>query len=330
MGVPRYCDNRSTLLKREVAILRTESEPGMDFGNLYAVNTLTPTEMRTRMTIDPVDQNDEVERRMEQDVDIGDPNSLWFRPLRNFLVTGKPPTRTTMVLLQHPRKTAPVFAVSRTTKDRVVLWPIPSSSPVLSLKPGSIPEFDHVTLELSSGRIHATSVKLSGKRKQFDSSDFNKAQSWKLFPLEGTGCSLFATLCVKIKTLMAQDSILQRRDRIPTTDRERRIEVLTQYSQQLQTTSIPIQQTDLSTDCGFCWILLQTDRAVAPQLTADSFPYCGVDEAIEGWPAGFPTVISARMADIDDQTRLVIAVTCPPGISKQEVLVGLPRSLARQ
>ena len=105
---------------------------------------------------------DDVARLFREHDDIGPDSSLWLRAIGQLTRHGKPLGQAVALVFKAPDlDPLPFGIVTATENNRLVFWPtLPSG---LDMPCGDIKAVDHITLELPSGKSHATGYKANSR-----------------------------------------------------------------------------------------------------------------------------------------------------------------------
>ncbi len=268
----------------------------------------------------------DVESLFRERDDIGDGTSLWLRPLRLFFSLGKPPGEFTVLAFRLPTGSFPFAVLTRTKRARIVFWPIlPKNATHAIHDSGTIPNFDHITLEFPSERIHATAFTPKGKRRHFDATCIRDQRAWRLCEYRGSGLARFLTMIVKLRVVREQEVIVQRRVAMPNTDADRRTKAFIEFANKMRVIHVNLPPHDSSCDYVYCTMFYDRDpTALQPVLTQEMFQPIDADSHIDDWPDGNTFGIQPTLISVDSETRFLVATSCPPGIAKSDVVIGFP------
>lgn len=238
-------------------------------------------------------------------------HSLWARPMRPLLDEGKPIGEVVILCLDAPGIDLwPICAVTHTSKDRLVAWPI--LPPNVASQAVAI---DHITLELSSGKIHGTGFRADGRRRV-------TTNPWRLHEFRKNGLTFWFRLVVRFSVLKTQGLHVERQVKFPASDDARRQQEFARYGQNLDIVGVPLPSANPQGDCVLCSICLVSGES--PVLNEDIFLCGGIDNFVESWQDG--TLFAAAYRDtFVGEKRLLVATACPPGRAAEDVVVGLAR-----
>lgn len=247
-----------------------------------------------------------------------DDPSLWFRPLRQLVEDGKPLPETTILAFGPlPEGDLPFGAICRTHRQRVVFWSaLPRGLRLFGDERVAVVT-DHVTLELPSGKTHATSYEESGASK-------HHRRGWRLENVGETGLALWFSLLVRRCVLEEQHRAVERNVRVPRSDRDRREAEFRKYAQQLRFQ--PVRIPPGGDTCSFFYFAIYLERSeqshpeLPPGLSQlGSFP----DGLVRGWPDNSRIALQPMRFALGD-LRLLFVTAAPPGELAAEYF-GFPR-----
>ena len=249
----------------------------------------------------------------------GDSASLWFRPLRQLFESGKPPGLATILTFGPlPEGNLPFGAICRTRHDRVVFWPVlPVALPLFGDERTQLVT-DHVTLELSNDKIHATSYDRDGSCQ-------HHRRGWRLQHLPDAGVAKWFELAVRRSVLQEQHNAVERNVRIPTRDRDRRLAEYRRYAEQMKIQAVRVPPEADRGTFFYCAVYVERGESAQPQVT-DAMSRLGPfpDRLIHGWPDDHPIVVQPMRVALAD-LRLLLVTGAPPGELSQECF-GFPRA----
>lgn len=264
--------------------------------------------------------NDNVSRLFREHNNIGPDSSLWLRPLRQLFKDGKP-TGQLVVLTVSPteQQRLPFGMLTKTKKDRIIFWPTLPSGVNMVCAGVKVDVFDHITLVFPSEKIHVTAYKTSGQA-------IHVGRAWRTHHFSSCNISLWFMLLVRVSILRQQDMAVQRRVKMPTTDKKRRVDEFIRYRNNLSFSNISLPHSDPQCDYIYCGFYLAPDSITEDQLSTSIFPAdSSLASEIEGWPDGNMFQIAWSQLRIG-QRIICIATACPPGKLRSDVSLGFPRS----
>jgi hypothetical protein len=273
------------------------------------------------MAHDQSHDDDEVARLFRENPDLGPDSSLWLRPLRQFIQEGKPvgPVVAFSIALPEPRGS--VFGVlSVTRRQRLVFWPVLPAAASMVFSGEVVKALDHITLELPSGRVHATAYDTAGQR-------VHGSRGWKLRPLAGCNSALWFNLMVRVDVLGQQATAVQRSVTTPSSDAARREREFREYASRFAFSQIELPPHQSNPDYVYFGVCLTAEGGTPDALSQSMLPTGpGIDDLIEGWPDGDIFPIAGSHVPLGAHA-LCIAAACPPGRLLSDVAFGFPRRL---
>ena len=273
--------------------------------------------------INNTSSNDDIARLFREHGNIGHDSSLWLRPLRQLIKNGKPVGQTIVLTLSMSKQQkVPLGILTETKRNRLIFWPIlPQKVKIVFNDEEMVGVFDHITLEFPSEKIHVTAYNTNGEA-------IHNRQSWKTHRYANSPLALWFILLVRIPILCQQDMAVQRRIKIPTTDKERRLDEISRYIRKLSFKNIKLQVCNKKHDCICCILYLAPESFTIGQFPHSVIPINSLASAIQGWSEEdqFQTKISILKLD---QRTICLATACPPGILSpgQDVSIGFPQHI---
>lgn len=271
------------------------------------------------------DHSSESAQLFRDNDDLGANSSLLLRAARMLLQDGKPLGQLTMLSFPTSEHGAlPFGALTHTQKGRVVFWPVVPRQTEMTAYPGAVKIFDHLTLELTNEKTHATAYDAAGKAQHYDASDFGHFQSWRLQHMEGTGLALWFSILVRWSVLQDQDLAVQRRASMPTADTARRTMEFLRFASQIKPMDVPLPSGPPAGDYVCCFAYVVTDNSHKIEVTSDAFDPGVFSSKVNGYSVPPELEISALKLNYAE-TQFVFAVACPSGTLTEELIVGYPR-----
>lgn len=261
--------------------------------------------------------------------DIGAPSSLWLRPIRQLLDSGKPVEQLTVLAFRGQETGAYPFGVlTHTKKQRVVFWPVlPLDADMVAGK-GKKNVVDHITLELTNQRTHITAYDARGRASHFKAADFGHDEAWRLQETEGSGLALWFTMLVRWSVLLDQELAVQRSRQAPTpAEAERRKALFASIAARMKVMDVPLPKSASEPEYVYCAVYFVTGADGEFAFSDGLFPSGQVDTEVEGWPNGSQFEIQPMRLRYE-HTQYVLATTCPPGRLRHDVIMGFPRRKA--
>lgn len=280
------------------------------------------------MVGDPVphrtDSND-IERLFRENEDLGVDSSLWLRAARQLMCDGKPLGQLTVLAFKSADgKSLPFGALAHTNRDRIIFWPVLPRNAEMVARKGTLDVLDHLTLELPSGKMHATAYGVTGEPVHCSAADLGHPQAWRLHRLEGHDLALWFTLLVRWDVLKEQDFAVQRRVKMPRGDEQRRTQEFVRFAGQIKVMDVPLPETVLEPNYVYCLAYFVPDACAEVTLPPGAILTSGLGAHIDGCRAD--AIVDVRPLKLRyEHTQFVFAAACPPGTLTDDVFVGLPR-----
>ncbi len=249
--------------------------------------------------------------------DVQNMTSLWFRPMRYLFEHGSPLSKMTCLAVGTSTSDVLPFGIlSHTERDRLIFWPaIPPNVKMLS-DDGKKGVTDHVTLELGSKKLHVTSFDSSGDR-------IHNTRGWRAHQFGDSGLAYLFSFLVKWSVLESQDWKPNVRVKMPPSDKKRRTDI---FANQLSKIHIQCIQLPPNTPKGdylrsFFYLVTDCDRST--QVTSEMLQIGDVEATIDRYPASSSVPANTVAIDVDS-CRVVVAITSPPGILREDLSIGFP------
>jgi len=267
---------------------------------------------------------DDVARLFREHDDIGPDSSLWLRPLRQLVKDGKPIGQVVALTVSPMEQLKlPFGMLTQTEKNRLIFWPILPSGVNMICAGETVDVFDHITLEFPSEKIHMTAYDTNGQ-------PIHVARAWRTHHFSDCDLALWFFLLVRVSILRQQDIAVQRRVKMPTTDKERRTNEFLCYTQNLRLSNISLPPREPEYDYIYFGLYLAPDSIRADQLSPSILPAgSSMNSQIEGWPEGNVFQIAVSRLTFGQRT-ICVATACPPGRLRSDVFVGFPRTINSQ
>ncbi len=265
-------------------------------------------------------ENNDIERLFRDNDDVGADSSLLLRPLRQLFKKGKP-VGDIMMLTVSPTGDVkfPFGMLTETKRARLVFWPILPSGVSVVCAGEEIEGLDHITLEFPSEKIHLTAYDAKGQSSHIK-------RGWKMQHLSCCPLGVWFRQMFRVSLLSEQDTAVQRRVHIPTTDADRRLNEFVGNGGNIHLWDVPLPPADAVGDFIYLGVSLDDEPKATCQITPAVLPAdTSLNSVIEGWPEGheFQIMPSRRMFG---QRSICVATACPPGRLLSDVCIGLPRA----
>lgn len=278
------------------------------------------------MSEGPAGNLEDIEQLFRENDNIGADSSLWLRAARQLLQHGKPVGQLTVLAFKSADgRSLPFGALTHTTRNRSLFWPVLPRNAQTVAKQGAIDVIDHVTLELPSEKVHATAYDGTGMSVHHSAADLGHTRAWRLQRFEGRNLALWFTMLVRWDVLEEQDFAVQRLVRMRTTDAERRKQEFARLAGQIKVMNVPLPATASDPSYVYCLAYFVTGPATDVEFPPEALATAGLDEHIDGFPDG--TIFPVRpLKLLYERTQFIFAAACPPGTLKHDVIVGFPRA----
>ncbi len=273
-----------------------------------------------------LNDNDDLAKLFRESGDIGAQSSLWIRPMRQLLDSGKSIGQLTFLAFRGQDTGAYPFGVlTHTKKQRVVFWPVLPLDADMIAAEGKVGVADHITLELANRKTHVTAYDVHGQASHFRAVDFGHKQAWRLHENKGSGLALWFTMLVRWSVLLDQETAVQRCTEAPTpAEAERRKELFASIAARMKVIDVPLPKSVTSPEYVYCAVYVVTDADGEVTFSDGLFPSGHVDTAVDGWPDGSELEIQPMRLRYE-HAQYVVATSCPPGRAQQDVMIGLHR-----
>jgi len=248
--------------------------------------------------------------RAKKSTSIPTEKSLLFRAMRPLLDDGSPVGPLTLLGIKSGRECGayPFFALALTKKGRLVAWP------VLPNVKGMF-DIDHITLELSNGRLHRTCFNANGEREA-------TTVGWRVQEFPSANVDLCLNFIIRSAVIEAQELVIERWMKSPTPeDAERRKLEFVRFAQNLRV--VDVNAPPAEGDYLIGSFLLHRDPSTAPNVIPEWLFASKVDNEIDGWLNG-TFAVGVTKAQVG-AVNLLVAVARPPGRARSDVVIGFPR-----
>ena len=263
--------------------------------------------------------DDDVARLLRESDDLGSDSSVWLRAFRQLFRDGKPIGSLVALAIDLPEPHGSVFGLLTVTpKQRLVFWPVLPAAANMVFSGEVVKALDHITLELPSGRIHATAHDVAGRR-------IHDSRGWKLQPLAGCNSALWFNLLVRVDVLSQQATVVQRSVAGPSSDAARREQEFREAAGRFAFSRVALPPRESVLDYVYFGVCLTREGATPDVLSQSMLPTGpGIDDQIEGWPDGDVFPIAGTSLTVGGRS-MCIAAACPPGRLLSDVVIGFPR-----
>jgi len=252
---------------------------------------------------------------------IGPDSSIWVRPLRQLFKNGKPVGKVAgLRVFLNKHELCPLGMLTHTGKNRLVFWPVWPSGVNMVCGDEIVDIFDHITLEFPSEKTHVTAYDSNSKPIHF-------TRGWRTQHYLGSELRLWFTLLARASILRQHGMEMQRRVKVPKSDKDRRTDAFARFVQNLSFVNITLPPHDADFDYIYCGLFLAPDS-----ITSDQLPDPGLSgdvtltSQLDGWEKGEFEVLTTRFSFA--QQTFCIATSCPSGKLQPDVAIGFPRQRA--
>jgi hypothetical protein len=265
--------------------------------------------------------DDDIARLFRDNDNIGSDSSLWLRPLRQLFIDGKPVSKVVALMVSpiEPIK-LPFGMLTQTERNRFIFWPILPSGVKMRCDGEKVDVFDHITLEFPSEKIHTTTYDIDGL-------PIHNTRAWGTHSFSDSDLALWFILLVRVSILRQQDMAVQQCVKMPTTDKERRINEFVRYPKNISLLNVPLPPCKEECDYIYFSFYLAPDSIKIDQSSFSNLPSgSAMDSEIEGWDDGNEFQVKVSHLTFDQRT-ICVATACPPGRLRSDVSVGFPRRM---
>ncbi len=230
--------------------------------------------------------------------------SVIWKPLQRLFADGSPASSVAILYFDvGSGRRLPFAAITRTRRNRLVLWPPSDARRAWRFQDGSDFHVHHVTLELDNGTTHLTHFDASNNR-------VHRADGWRLLPSQG-GSRLWLVGAFKLAVLEKQVGVVEQSVNMPVADSARRHREFERYASQLA--HIDIRTPPVRGDCLIAAIHLLSSDPQRDQLDRAHFPMAPFwNELIDDWPDGDKFPVGVTGVQLGEQ-RLLVQTVSPLG-----------------
>lgn len=268
---------------------------------------------------DTPQDDDAISRLFRENDDIGSDSSLWLRPLRQLLRDGKPlGDNVALTVIVGGGMCWPLGMFTETKKNRLVFWPVWPSGLDMTCDAGGPRTFDHTTFEFPSEKIHVTGY---DERQEPVRGD----RTYRARHYPDSNLAMWFELLIQTRVLRQQETAVQRRVRMPSADKDRRLNEVAQYSKALRFWDVQLPERETEYDYIYMRVYVAPEpitRADLPTSVVDFDPRA-LREVIDGLPDSGATLLNAASRTLRQRTICVV-VGCPSGKLRDGVCVGFP------
>ncbi len=151
---------------------------------------------------------------MRQVAEVGELNSPWWHCMRTLMEEGKPLSSLYRIAFTFAlERTFPFATLCKTEKNRLIFWPVFEKDLPFPKTDAAQVLWDHITLELGSGKCHPTWYNAKGDRKSPEPS-----LGWRIQPLQGAPLAHWLSILAPKQLIEQQDLEVQVNVRTPAND----------------------------------------------------------------------------------------------------------------
>lgn len=244
--------------------------------------------------------------------------SVIWKPMHRLLGEGNPTDPTSILHFDlGGGRHLPFAAVSKTRRNRVVLWPPFDSRQQARSAAGVDFPIHHVTLELSNGQTHFTRFDPTERR-------VHENPGWQLSP-ETDGLRLWLVGVFHIPLLEQQYGALEQNVRMPTSDSARRVEESKRYYASL--TMEHLKTPSPLGDYLIAVFYLPSDPSFRGPVLPQHFPIGAFSaDLITGWTVDDPIEYVASSVCVGG-LKLIVLTAAPAGRFIEGCCLGGPKGL---
>jgi hypothetical protein len=269
--------------------------------------------------------HDDIERLFREQDNIGPDSSLWLRPLHQLIKDGKPVGQVIAITISMSEKQRfPLGILAQTKSNRTIFWPILPKKAKIMCDEEIKDVFDHITLELPSENIHVTTYDTNAKASHL-------RRAWRMYHFSNSTLALWFMMLVRIPILRQQDKAVQRRIKMPTSDRNRRVQEFSRYINNFSFNNVNMPDCNEQQDCICCIPYLAPESFTIDQFSSSVIPFGLLASVLEGWSELNQLYTNISLLKLGQQT-ICLAIFCPPGrlYPNSDVFIGFPQSAGLQ
>ena len=254
--------------------------------------------------------NDE---QMDGRISHAETGLLW-RCARQMLNDGNPAPEIVLSHVTLDDEAYPCLAMTLTNRDRLVCWGILPPELRTSAEAGRLRLTDHVTVELSNRRVHATSY---GE----DNSARHDTRGWKLISYEKNGLSFAFGFAARVSTMQSQLTDTSREIRTPASDNQRRIEEFRNFAGKVKHRELKYTPADNISQDWVLGLVYVIDRE-KPTFSPSAIPPLKewFDASVDDWEDDEKYGLMPNLIQVGS-LQIVICVGLPPGRLRLESFV---------
>lgn len=262
--------------------------------------------------------DDDFARIFRDNDDLGDDSSFWIRAARELFVKQSPLGPVTLLTTGPTSESQMSLALlSHTKNERLVIWPALGKGLKMECDGQVVDLFHHVTVEFPKGKIHLTSYDVSG-------TPIRIGQALRVVQYPNSPLSVCYVMLVKTEVLKEQETMIQRKLRVPPGHEQRLQDWFLEYLKSITISESRLTPNDGGYDYVYYGIFLGPRPLAVDQLPLDLLPIDILRSEVDGFELTPEYQTSVTPFKVGDRT-LWIATACPPGILRKQVVVRFPR-----
>ena len=266
--------------------------------------------------------DDDVERRFQENDNLGDCSSFWYRATRLFFDGVGPVGKTTM-LTAGPSlndQSLVLGLLTHTKNRRLIYWPALAKGGKMVEDGGeTMADFDHITLEFPSERTHLTYYDERGVKQHL-------SREGRTYPIGNSPLSAWFQILVKIEVLRNQDMEIQRLVQATPEHKSRMVEWLNQFCGSISGAPIIVPLECESQDYIHYAVHLDPKHLPTEQLPpiGQLLDNAGLSKYVTGWETGKDYKVAVSPVNVEGVPLRLVAA-CPPGTLRPSVACLLAR-----
>lgn len=261
--------------------------------------------------------DEEIARYFRESDRLGHESSLLLRLMRRLIADRKPPGLVTPLAFTVDGRPIGHFGALYTGRDRICFYPAyPSGTDMTK-------QVDHITLEISSGKSHATRYDAEDKPHRFTP----EGRAWRLSQFPSSPIALWIQYLMRWDTIHKQDALLQRSvDGKSPAGAEHAEAAFIEYAKGIQQPiGVPVYPTSHSPpNYALCMLYYagshpHEDLKFEPAM----FNSDGLAKSITGFDPEVIVNIQAVAFNRGGHSFIAVAA-CPPGEMNDSAVFGFP------
>ena len=250
---------------------------------------------------------------MDRSMEAISQSSVWIRPLRLLFQSGSPLSPIVYLTLELPGQTVPIGAATETQRGRLIFWPALPGDGIMVTPNGQPALPDHVTLELSSGKCHLTSIDANGNRDHM-------SRQWSLYGAGNGESQFWFHMIFKTEMLLSQQDSLDFWVQSPPSDLERRKAEIQRHAERAR--HIKLKAATIQGDYVWCALYISAGDNKKPSVPEETLRFdAALNGLVNGWPEGNSAVMCPNGGQVGGSS-LMILIGGPEGEAQQPVALG--------